>query len=328
MAVNGKPTRAEQLREKREERPRTRKSSSKRRTVPTQRSGFPPVLVRGELAAPLSGSPRKDNHGRRRFDIALNGQGAEMRLPSIPTIRVGWRLLSAFLIGALGFLIYLLWTSPIFSVEALQVKGIARLSNEELNAVADVVGKSIIFVDPEKVEQDLRAAFPELENISVETEVPNKVLVNLAERKPVLAWQQDGQTFWIDQDGIAYLPHGEANPAITVQGNALLTSSEIGSEDLVDGEAQDQRLPVELVDAILALSQVLPENSPLTYDELHGIGWFDPRGWQVYFGKDGQDMELKWKVYWKTFKRLKKAGIIPAVISVEHLHAPYYRLEQ
>jgi hypothetical protein len=39
-------------------------------------------------------------------------------------------------------------------------------------------------------------------------------------------------------------------------------------------------------------------------------------------------MDLKWKVYWKTFKRLKKAGIQPALISVEHIHAPYYRLER
>jgi cell division protein FtsQ len=328
MAAKGKPTRAEQIREKREGRPRMRKSSSKRRAETNHRSDFPPVFVRGELAAPFSGNPRKDSHGRRRFDIALNGQGAEMRLPSIPRITIGWRFLSAFLVGALGFLIYLFWTAPIFNVDSIQVKGISRLSNEELNAVADVIGKSIIFVDPEKVEQDLNAAFPELENISVETEVPNKVLVSLVERKPVLVWQQDGQTFWIDQDGMAYLPHGDAAPSIKVQGSALIITSAIGSEDLVDGESQDQKIPVELVDAILALSQVLPENSPLTYDELHGLGWFDPRGWQVYFGKDGQDMELKWKVYWKTFKRLKNAGIIPAVISVEHLHAPYYRLEQ
>jgi hypothetical protein len=85
---------------------------------------------------------------------------------------------------------------------------------------------------------------------------------------------------------------------------------------------------VELVSSILTLSQKIPENSPITYDSQHGIGWFDPRGWQVYFGSDGENMDVKWKVYWKTFKRLKKAGILPALISVEHIHAPYYRLER
>ena len=251
-----------------------------------------------------------------------------MRLPSIPTVGVGWRLFSALVIGVLGFMIYLLWSSPFFNVEAIDVSGLVRLSNAEINAIVDVIGKSIIFVDPIVVEQELRAAFPELENITVETEVPNKVLVNLVERQPVLAWQQDGQTYWIDEYGMAYLPHGDGNPSITVQGSNLLVSPAAGSEVLEEGEVNDQSIPMDLVNAVQTLSQKIPENSPITYDNQHGIGWYDPRGWQVYFGTGGEDMDLKWKVYWKTFKRLKKAGIQPALISVEHIHAPYYRLER
>ncbi|MCJ7537857.1 MAG: FtsQ-type POTRA domain-containing protein [Anaerolineales bacterium] len=328
MTAKGIQTRADLLREKRETQPRKRKSESKRRSQTLTSGGSPPVLVRGGAAASLSHSRTKDKLNRRRFDIALNGQGAEMRLPSIPAVGLGWRLVSAVLIGALGFLIYFLWSSPFFNVEAIDVTGLVRLSNDEINAVADVVGKSIIFVDPMKVEQELRVAFPELDNISVETEVPNKVLVNLVERQLVLAWQQADQTYWIDENGMAYLPHGDGNPAITVQGSDLIVPPTVESEALEDGKVPVQTLPVGLVDSILTLSQQLPENSPITYDNQHGLGWFDPRGWQVYFGSGGEDMEIKWKVYWKTFKRLKKAGIRPAFISVEHVHAPYYRLER
>ena len=325
--AEAKPTRAELLREKRERRPRKMKTETKRRSQKSQSGEFPPILVRGGAAASLAHSHKKDKHGRRRFDIALNGQGAEMRLPSIPSIGVGWRLISALTIAVLGFMIYFLWSSPFFNVAAIDVTGLVRLSNDEINTVADVVGKSIIFVDPAKVEQDLRIAYPELDSISVDTEVPNKVLVNLVERQPVLAWQEDGQTYWIDESGMAYMPHGDWIPGITVQGSDLLGSKTVDSEELAGGEAVDQKIPVALINAVLTLNQEIPENSPLTYDNQHGLGWFDPRGWQVYFGTDGEDMELKWKVYWKTFKRLKKAGIRPAFISVEHVHAPYYRLE-
>jgi hypothetical protein len=328
MTGKQKPTRADQLREKRERQPRKRKTESKRRSQSTIGNGFPPILVRGGIAAPVSTRIRKERSNRRRFDIAINGQGAEMRLPSVPTLGIGWRLVSAFLIGALGFLIYLLWTSPFFIVDSIDVKGLGRLSNIELNAAADVVGKSIIHVDPIEVEQNLVAAFPELEKISVETEVPNKVLVSLVERKPVLTWQQEGQTYWVDENGRAYLPHGDENPSIMVQGSGLIDPAAESDEEFVEGESHELSVPIELVNGILVLSQELNENPSLTYDEENGIGWYDPRGWQVYFGKDGQDMDLKWKVYWKTFKRLKQAGIIPAVISVEHIHAPYYRLEQ
>ena len=326
--AKGKPTRSELLREKRERRPRTGKPGSKRKSQKVSSGSFPPVLVRGGVAASLSHSRRKNKQSRRRFDIALNGQGAEMRLPAIPKIGVGWRILSAFLVGMLGFMIYTLWSSSYFNVETIDVKGLVRLTNEEINAVADVVGKSIIFVDPVQIEQDLRNAFPALENISVETQVPNKVMVNFVERQPVLAWQQDGQTFWVDESGVAYLPHGDGNPSITVQGSDLLTIPTKGSEALEEGDAQQLTLPVDLVNAILTISPEAPENTPIIYDSEHGLGWFDPRGWQVYFGTDGEDMDIKWKVYWKTYKRLKKAGIHPALISVEHVHAPYYRLER
>ena len=137
------------LREKRERRPRKTQADNKRRSQKTNSSDFPPILVRGGPAAAISHSHKRAKHSRRRFDIALNGQGAEMRLPSIPTLGVGWRLFSALLIGILGFVIYFLWSSPFFTVETIDVSGLVRLSNDEINAVADVVGKSIIFVDTE-----------------------------------------------------------------------------------------------------------------------------------------------------------------------------------
>jgi cell division protein FtsQ len=284
--------------------------------------------VRGGVAAAASPSRRKGKNNRRRFDIAVNSQGAEMRLPSIPSFGVGWRLLSALLIGALGFAIYSLWYSPMFTIDKIDVSGMVRLTNAEINSVADVIGKSIILVNPAKLETEMQKAFPELVNISVETEVPNIVKISFVERQPVLAWQQDEQTYWVDENGYAYAPHGEGGPSVTVQGSELLSSSPVMGDTLGDIEEEDQTLPVELVNAILAVSHEVPENTPMVYDNQHGIGWTDPRGWQVYFGSTDEDISIKLKVYEKIFRRLKKAGIRPALISVEHLHAPYYRLER
>jgi hypothetical protein len=215
-----------------------------------------------------------------------------------------------------------------FTIDKIDVSGMVRLTNAEINSVADVIGRSIILVNPASLEEKLHEAFPELVNISVETEVPNKIAISLVERQPVLAWQQDGQTYWVDENGIAYSPHGEGGPSITVQGSELIATKPVMDETLDDSEATFQTLPVELVNAILTVSPEAPENSPIVYDSQHGIGWLDPRGWQVYFGSTDEDMVLKLKVYQKTFKRLKKAGIRPALISVEHVHAPYYRLER
>lgn len=328
MTVKDKPTRADQLREKREQRPRKSSSKSPRRSQKVSKATLPPVLVRGGLAASVTQNRRKRKNTRRRYDIAINNQGAEMRLPSVPAIGIGWRLLSGLLVIVLGFIVYMLWYSPIFTVSTLDVAGLVRLTNEEINSVANVIGKSIILVSPSNLEQNLQAAFPELVNVSVDTQVPNKVAVNLVERQPVFTWHQDGQTFWVDADGVAYKPNGEGGPSITVQGSELLSITPPDSENIEEEIKPSQTLPVELVNAILTVSQEAPENTPLVYDSRHGLGWQDPRGWQVFFGKGDDQIDMKLLVYYKTWKRLKKAGIRPALINVEHVHAPFYRLER
>jgi hypothetical protein len=71
-----------------------------------------------------------------------------------------------------------------------------------------------------------------------------------------------------------------------------------------------------------------PENTSLLYSNRHGLGWKDSRGWQAYFGTDIQDMDAKLKVYKALVQELRSEDIQPVMISVEHLHAPFYRLEQ
>ena len=72
----------------------------------------------------------------------------------------------------------------------------------------------------------------------------------------------------------------------------------------------------------------MPAETVLVYDSAHGLGWNDPNGWDVFFGVEDQDMDMKLLVYQALVDRLKSEGITPALISVEYLHAPYYRMER
>jgi hypothetical protein len=84
----------------------------------------------------------------------------------------------------------------------------------------------------------------------------------------------------------------------------------------------------DLVSAILILRGFAPEGVPLVYDPDHGLGWRDPQGWRAYFGPDGSDMGQRLQVYQAIVSELKEKQISPALISVEHLHAPFYRMDQ
>jgi cell division septal protein FtsQ len=326
MTVKEKPTRADQIRKRREQRPRKSSSSSARRSRGVVSSTLPPVLVRGGLAA--SASKYRQKRTRRRYDIALNNQGAEMRLPSIPSIAIGWRLLSVILVIGLGFLIYTVWNSSMFRVSTIDVVGLVRLTDQEINSVINVIGKSILFVNPSIIEEQLQTAFLELAETAVDIDLPNKIIINVLERQPVLTWQEDGKTVWVDEDGVIFPVHADGDPGLTVIGTDLLSLSANDPGTMEEGEELSQTLPEGLVSAILIMSKEAPEGTPLEYDGEHGLGWQDPRGWNVYFGSNSEDMELKLKVYKKIYKRLKKAGIRPGFISVENVHAPYYRLER
>jgi cell division protein FtsQ len=270
-----------------------------------------------------AGRPNKrKTKARRRFDVELGVTGAEVRLPALPALQPGWRLLSGLLVVALLGLLYTVWNSPVYTVEIAEVDGVQRLTPIEINTVMKVAGKSIFEIDPAQLQRDLQEAFPELYDIRVQVGFPSQVRAAVVERQPVLEWRQEGSSIWVDENGVAFPPRGQVDVQAVVEAKTSVNrlSKEFESDEVF--------LEAELIDAVLMISKDAPGGIPLVYDQEHGLGWKDPKGWQVYFGQSGQDMETKMKVYQALVERLDEKDIIPALISVEYVHAPYYRMDR
>ena len=321
-------TRSEVIRQRRTNRPRRSKApGTSRRTSKAKTPTQPPVLIRGGLASVYVPDRRRGKQAKRRYDVALSTPGAEVRLPSLPRLTIGWRLLSGLLVVGLASLIYLAWTDPAFQVKAIQVKGLQRLDNQEITAVAGVVGEQIFLVQPEKIQQALQASFPELASVAVAIKIPTKVEVEVVERQPMLVWVQNEQTLWVDASGMAFPPRGDDDPSVRVEAVNWPAPS-TGESDAELGNAATQLLSVDMVNAILRVKEEAPKKTPLVYDSQHGLGWKDSRGWEVFFGTDVEEIDMKLYVYKAIVKRLKKDQIRPELISVEFVHAPFYRLER
>jgi cell division protein FtsQ len=296
------------------------------------------VLVRGvisDAAEPPSrrgkgkrSAAYKPNAAGRRYDVALGVPGAELRLPSLPSLRLGWHFLSALLAIALGGLLYYAWTAPFFRVQAVEVRGLQRLSQADVNTVLSVIGEPVFVVHPLETRQALETAFPEMKAITVEVGLPASVIVTVDERLPVLAWQKEGGEVWVDAEGVSFPPRGEAGPLATIEGDLPSVES---LEEAGQALATSPRLEPEFVSAILAVSVQAPKKAHLVYNPEHGLGWEDKRGWQVFFGTTGLDpanMDLKLKIYAALVQRLAKKEHKPVLISVEYVHAPFYRMER
>lgn len=347
MTSTTRPTRrTDEIRQRRTERVRRVEHPVNRRTA-RGTAKDPPVMVRSNTASlPLRGG-KHSKKTRRRYDVALSVPGAEIRLPSVPHVRMGWRLISAVLVASLSFLLYHAWNSPAFRVETAEISGLQRLTTRDIESVLDVSGEPVFALHPGQIREDIQQAFPEFSAVSVQVGLPNSVVITVTERIPVLTWYQDERTELVDADGLSFPQRegGQAGPSPLVEAlgapapleQAALESETVdpaapgllpaAADEKPAGPASRQLLKPDMVAGILAMAEQAPEGRPLMYDPLHGLGWRDPHGWEVYFG-NVQDIQMKLSVYQALVERFQMEGIQPALVSVEYVHAPYYRLER
>ncbi len=325
-------TRADRVRTKRQN--GSKSSAPKRRRKQSDAGrGNPPVMVRGNRVDNAAKRPKKKKKRvKRRYDVALPTPGVEVRLPALPTVQFGWRLLSFLLVLLLGAALYYVFNSPTYRVHNVQIDGLARFSTETISRSMLVHNEQIFSVEPEKLEDRIVDTFPGIVFASVRIGFPARVEVEIEEREPILIWEQGTTTQWVDAQGISFPQRGEADNLVRVVATASPPAPIVLEEESTDEgiNALQVLMFPETVESILSLSEHVPDGSPIVFNNPHGFGWHDPRGWVVYFGVQtaSEEMEMKLAMYDAAVKRLKGEGIKPAMISVEYLHAPYYRPER
>lgn len=316
----------EQMRRQQEEQPhrKPRELRLPMKKKPPARE-LPPLIARGVVND--FALQRRKKTARRRFEALLSLPHPALRPLALPHthLRPGWRLLSFTLVVVLGIALYLLWSMPQFRVDAVQVTGNQRLTADEINAVLGLAGRPIFLLTPAQIETQALRNYPELASVTASVSMPNLVTVQVVERQPVILWQQDGGYTWIDADGVAFRPRGQAAGLVVVQASSAPPNPPAPEPGSL---APPAFISAEMVNAILTLAPFAPPGTPILYDPLAGLGWNDGRGWQAVFGSGASDMPVKARVYQALVDNLVGRGIRPVLINVTYPNAPFYRLEQ
>jgi cell division protein FtsQ len=329
--------RAEKIRARRQKsqkqtpQPAVRVSATRKQTkrnVPvTRRHTSPPPMV---------------NRGRNTIPVPLKSKGAEVHLPAFPNLHFGWRFISGaiFVLALIAVISFSSLNN--FKVNAIALEGAQRLSPESILSQIDLSGTSIIRVKPQEIQEKVLERFPSLSSAKVSVGLPATVSLRVTERQPVILWQQESGSMWIDADGVTFPIRGESEVAFTVLANGMPPAAALAQpEEVPETEAEQPletlsalapepiypRTTPEFVQGIIALSDYVPEGSSLQYDPDFGLGWTDPRGWLVYFGNDISNIDLKLIEYESITASLQEKNLTPALISLEFLYAPFYRLE-
>jgi hypothetical protein len=354
--------RADTARQRRSQRGQERVKTAGSRVVNPVRSR--PVTMRANTYGRPLNQQVGTKRARRQFYVTMDQHGAELRLPALPVISPGWRLLSAVVAILAAFGIYSLWMSPFFQAAPVEISGLQRISPDELAGMLSLENLSIVEIDPAAITEEISKAYPELMQIQVAVEMPNFITINAVERQPVLAWLKGDQMTWVDADGVLFPARGDAGPLVTIESEYDLPRAPLSAEEiaLLDKTAEAEAVaqaeeeaakpgmlarlftPTEkaepesepileqadptLMTAALDLSKKLPPETSIVYEQDHGLGWIAEQGWQVYIGRDLVQFEDKLALYQAISSHLAEQGIQPVLVSVEHLNAPFYRVEQ
>lgn len=276
--------------------------------------------------------------GKKSVYVRTNNRGSEIRLPALPNLRLPWRILSVLIVIACGVAIYYFQFSDLFKVRSVNMAGTNRISQQAVLNAMKIENSSMMDLQPEALQAKLLAAFPEIRDVKIMTLLPNEVNILITERQPLITWfLNEKPAYWIDEDGYTFPIRGEqigtpffiyadgeppyplgypmelqVNPSLSKQAPRLKLNPSVDPDFVL---------------SVQKLNERLPESYTLKYEKAKGLAWQDPNGWTVYFGNRSADMDQKLNEYDAIVNAILDKNLQPTMVSMQFLHAPYYRTE-
>jgi cell division septal protein FtsQ len=227
-------------------------------------------------------------------------------------VTFSWRVVSGAIVLTMLSLLSLFWRADAFYVHTIAVGGLQTLSKEDVFALSEVADYHVFWVEPAQVRENLIES-PTIADARVTVGwVPPMVRILVEEREPALVWEQAGTAVWIDIHGRVMVLTEDRDNLLRVTYDGL-ASAPLQPQDSV---------PQEVVQGALQL-QTLLAGQPLRYRTDYGLGIWDERGWDAWFGV-GTDMPNRLAIYNALVSDLMARNIQPDVISVADPDAVYY----
>lgn len=229
-----------------------------------------------------------------------------------------WRMTSGVLFILFAAMLVVFFTSDVFYVRAVQVQGNNFMSREEVFAYADIADYHMFWLDPETIRANILRS-SSVADLSVAVGwPPNLITINLQERQPAIVWADAGNETWIDLQGRVMRARSEMP-------NLLHVNLARGNIDGPKPRAAD--FDADMVLGALRLQEILPVGEQLSFDPVHGLGWTNESGWQVWMGADGASvMNEKIEIYNVLAGYLNSRAIDVAELNIANPDAPFYRL--
>ena len=223
----------------------------------------------------------------------------------------GAKLSGIFTLILLGWMLYSLFTTPLFFVYGAEIRGNAAVSAREIYLAGGMDSQSVFWINPAEVVKRI-TTLPNIKSASVSISLPAQVTINVVERRPELLWQTDETIWWVDEEGTIVPPKADIS--------GMLRIIDDDRQPLVAG----YKIDPTIVEGVQTLRVLAPEVSVIRYSRAQGLIVATLEGWPVYLG-DGSEIRAKLVVLTAILADLKERNITPRYIDVRNPLRPVYQ---
>ena len=224
-----------------------------------------------------------------------------------------WVLLGLALVMVVGAVLYVGFSNT-FYVTRVSVLGNTRTPPLEILQASNIGGEHILWVNYTDAVRRITQGVPAIKSAHVDCQLPNRCVIKVQEREPIVAWQFGGAVTWLADDGVAFAAIGKNDESA----NLIVVEAPQGPA-LLPGEEADPKL----VKAVLAVVHEIPDVRHYRYTGEHGLEFDDARGFPIYLGL-GENMADR-AMIWKSLReQLAQNGVTPKFVDLRFPLAPYY----
>jgi cell division protein FtsQ len=225
----------------------------------------------------------REERGRGRFQDILK-----------KAIRAAFRLLLLFLLLFIGHSVYIyLLEDPIFRVREFEVEGNRKIPKETILSLAEIEGMPNLFTLRLKEVAKRLESHPWVDQVRVRKVFPDKIAVQIEERKPVAILPLE-ELYYIDTKGVIFATVGDADaynyPFLTGLTRQALEKDPDGAKHLITKALEFLR--------VVDKEKVFPleEISEIHMEKIYGIQYFTKT--------EGLEVKMGWEQFGEKLRRL------------------------
>ncbi len=233
----------------------------------------------------------------------------QLRMPkvSVPRLPANWRryALPIVIVTALAVGGWWLYSSPLLTIQDVQIEGNVVVPAEQARTVADLDGRSIFQPELDAARERL-LLLPVVKDVQIDRDWPNGVKITLAERTAWGLWQLGTTRYVIDDEGVVVELAAPAGAPLIVQRDASIAT-------LVVGDSVDAGAMAVATQLVATAQQTLGRSvRSLEFSQAEGLtafleSTFGGPDLRVVFG-DGQGYDFKLASLFQVLKLAEEEG--------------------